>query len=149
MNPNYLPHEMCISNQEIIIRELQQIPNQLLAWRAKLDENNMAIVLQKNKLLEKEYTLETERMNAVTLTEFNDLKNDTQRKAFIFTKTQVQEEEVIIAKQQLLVAEANLEEIQKQYELTYQKLWALKTASQQISAYMFLACRVRNMVSLA
>jgi hypothetical protein len=139
MNPIFLPSEMSVSNQERILRELQQLPNDLLKLRAKIDESNREITGAKNKLLEAEHWLENERTNYILSPEFQECKNDIQRKAFIFSMTQDFEQQVVIVRQLVAVCEAKLQEHQAQYELTYHNLWALKSASGQIAAYMNFA----------
>jgi hypothetical protein len=87
----------------------------------------------------REFELEKARMLATETQEFSELKNDTQRKAFIFMHTQQKDQELAQTKASKQLRETEILEVKTEHDATYQKFWALRTASEQIAAYMNFA----------
>lgn len=136
MNPNLLPTEMNIGNQERILRELQELPGKLLLLKQKLDKASQDLCALKINIQEKEYELESAKHIAASSVGFDMLKNDMQRRSHIFNCTHNIELQLNNMQQAYTDKEASIMPLKSDYDCTYQKLWALRTASEQIAAYM-------------
>jgi len=138
MNPTILPQEMNFEAQQYIIRMLFELPDKMEAIKKKFDEGMKAIAELEVSIREAELDLEKTRTEATQLPEFAECKNDTQRKAFIFKRTEHLEKGLTALRNNKLMLETANQAVKSEYDSLSTRLWAVKTASAQIAAAMNL-----------
>ena len=139
MNPSLLPREMNIENQNRMLKELETIPDRLFELKKAADAHTINVLKLNEGITEREFELERARAAVIESPQFAELKNDSARKAFVFSMTALLEQDLLQAKNEKAFIEARHLPFKAEYDAMHQKLWALKSASELTAAYMNFA----------